>query len=580
MPIYDFLDVHGTPILVMPFVEGRDLGRILADRRATLDGQPPEGRHPAADLDPAAYLGYVLPLLEQAIEAVATCHGQKVLHRDIKPPNLLVDPRGNIHLTDFGLARLGDDNSLTLAGQGMGSYGYMSPEQWEGTHDVDLRADVFGLGATLYHALTLSLPYGRHRVVLRTPPAPPASARAPGLPSGLDGVLAKALEPDRHDRYPSAIELLEDWRRVLAGGKAPPRPRFRLARLARHRPWAVAAVLAIAALAGSLAWSLWPSPGPDAPQRVSVATDPAGGRLAVDAIDPLTGEPVGKPRFPDASRGDRLWLPPGDYLVEAAWPGGRFQHVRRHVPRQGEAPGSPYNHSSWLPDGGGGVLWVPVERPPEGVEAGMARLDGTDRFVPPAALGLDATPRKVPAFYLDRAEATIADWGRHNSPSYLPDELRSADPGGPIRSIPWDQAMHFAELEGKTLPSEAQLLYAQTQVGANTEPGARPASPIRGLLSGVGELTTTHASTFALVPRSLLPAGQPGSDRGLDLVPGVDPSRVRLALGVARAGLAAEGPTPRPPGRGNLLRLTRDKADPNVGFRCALPARPLYLRPD
>lgn len=603
VPIYDILDIGGSPVLVMPFVEGSDLGRILADRRATLDGAPPDRRHPACDLDAASYLDFILPRLDQAIESVAACHVEKILHRDIKPPNLMVDPRGDVRLMDFGLARLGEESSLTMPGQGLGSMGYMSPEQWEGHHDVDLRADVFGLGATLYHAVTLSLPYGRARVELRTPPPPPAASLAPGLLAGLSHILSKSLEPDRSDRYDSAIELLADWRRVRGGGTPEGRARGKVSRLLRHRRGPVAATAVIMSLLGLLCWSLWPASGPDAPRWVYVSASPwAGAKLAVDATDPLTGEPMGRPRFLDAGERSGLRLAPGDYLVEAKWGDGSFQEVHRHVPSPGEIqPTSATKHALWWEERGS-LRWMPVDQPKADVTAGMVLFEGSERFVAPALTGLDRRPRAIRPYYLDAEEATIGDFLRHYPAAYLPDLLAGEAHDRPIRAISYDMALHVAEREGKTLPSEAQHLFARTNGGRTTYPWgddpspfvARPWTigprgqaahdatqtrpPVGGLYSNVGEFSTTRTSTFALVPAALLPAGQPGRDRGLAVAPGFDPAGSRLVLGIPPAAAGGGGVTVyRPPGPLETLRVPRGEALPGVGFRCARPARPRYL---
>ena len=87
-------------------------------------------------------------------EALQYAHGQGVLHRDVKPANLLLDDDGNVHITDFGLARLGEGGGITATGDLVGTLRYMSPEQLEATQPVDFRADIYSLGATLYELLT------------------------------------------------------------------------------------------------------------------------------------------------------------------------------------------------------------------------------------------------------------------------------------------------------------------------------------------------------------------------------------------------------------------------------------------
>src|SRR5262249_9616279 len=99
----------------------------------------------------------------------------------------------------------------------MGTPGFMSPEQTSGVKDVDARTDLFGLGATLYQALTLELPYGKAHVKDHGPPPVSPSRRQRLLSRDFDTVLLKALERDRNERYGSAAELQDDWQRVRQG---------------------------------------------------------------------------------------------------------------------------------------------------------------------------------------------------------------------------------------------------------------------------------------------------------------------------------------------------------------------------
>src|SRR5262249_25630539 len=151
------------PVLVMPFVDGADLGRIIEQRRAlsrqksTESGKPTRDPHPFAKLADAAYLDAIYPLLDKLIDAGTAAHADNIPHRDIKPANVLLDRDAEVRLTDFGLARLGDSRQITMTGQGLGTAGFMSAEQWAGDLNIDQRADVFGLAATIYQALTLEL---------------------------------------------------------------------------------------------------------------------------------------------------------------------------------------------------------------------------------------------------------------------------------------------------------------------------------------------------------------------------------------------------------------------------------------
>src|SRR5439155_11535586 len=118
---------------------------IIADRREALGAESARVRHAWAELGDAEYLDRLYPLLDRVVSAVAAVHAAGVLHRDIKPSNILVDAQGQAWLSDFGLARLAQGSRLTTTGLGLGTPGYMSPEQWSG-EDVDFRSDIFSLG--------------------------------------------------------------------------------------------------------------------------------------------------------------------------------------------------------------------------------------------------------------------------------------------------------------------------------------------------------------------------------------------------------------------------------------------------
>jgi serine/threonine protein kinase len=166
----------------------------------------------------ASYARTVARVGLQVAEALAHAHGQGILHRDIKPSNLLLDIDGNMWVTDFGLAKSGDAEALTEAGDIVGTVRYMAPERFRG--DSGPESDVYGLGVTLYELLTLRPAFGeadRARLIdhiLHTDPPPPRTVDSK-IPRDLETIVLKAMAKHPSDRYVSARSLAEDLERFL-----------------------------------------------------------------------------------------------------------------------------------------------------------------------------------------------------------------------------------------------------------------------------------------------------------------------------------------------------------------------------
>jgi eukaryotic-like serine/threonine-protein kinase len=245
--IHEIGEHEGRPFIVMQYLEGRTLGRRLA-------GAPLK-------------IGEILDLATQIAGALDAAHARGVTHRDIKPANILITPRGQAKILDFGLAKLaplprnvengGEGSSpptataaepLTGAGAAPGTAPYMSPEQARG-EDLDARTDLFSFGSVLYEMATGSMAFPGETLAIvfsallgSQPPAP--RERNPDLPPGLEAVILKALEKDRARRYQSAGEMLQDLERLklcLPAVHARSRSRWRR----RALPAATAATLVL-----------------------------------------------------------------------------------------------------------------------------------------------------------------------------------------------------------------------------------------------------------------------------------------------------------------------------------------------
>ena len=166
---------------------------------------------PGTDLEMAAAaepmtIGFACHLAHQVADALIEAHRHGLVHRDIKPSNVIVTPEGQAKLLDFGLARLPNEDRLTRTGAQLGTVGYMAPEQARNAHAVDARADVFGLGATLFYAITAQVPF--NDAPLFAAPAPSARSIRPDVPSGLDAVLSRMMALEPAHRYPSAEAVM------------------------------------------------------------------------------------------------------------------------------------------------------------------------------------------------------------------------------------------------------------------------------------------------------------------------------------------------------------------------------------
>ena len=257
--------------VAMRYVAGETLAQILARRRTGPqgrgDGASREGEELPCAPSNAAELRRVLVLIERVARALHAAHECGVVHRDVKPANVMVQPDDAPVVLDFGLARLENSELLTLtrSGEVFGTPAYMSPEQIEGSAEADRRADVYSLGVTLYECLTLRRPFvgesvgALQRAILHEP-VPDPRRWNPSLPRDLVVVLRTALEKERARRYANALDLAEDLRRVAQHEPIlarPPGLALRFVRWLQRSPRLAAATLGLfLALAAGLVAAL------------------------------------------------------------------------------------------------------------------------------------------------------------------------------------------------------------------------------------------------------------------------------------------------------------------------------------
>ncbi len=190
-------------------------------------------------LGPARDYKRIVRLMAGVAEGLHHAHEQGVVHRDIKPQNLLLGPDGELHITDFGLARMLDEPGLTRSTEMVGTPAYMSPEQITGPGTaIDRRTDVYALGVTLYVMLTLQRPFEGETYdqtinqILRREPRPPRKID-PRIPVDLETICLRAMEKEPQRRFPSAGEMARDLRRYAEGFAIASRPLGPLARAVR-----------------------------------------------------------------------------------------------------------------------------------------------------------------------------------------------------------------------------------------------------------------------------------------------------------------------------------------------------------
>jgi len=234
----------GTHFFAMDHVPGASLREVLAAMQAPAAAQPevrPEARALADMLAPRmrGYTARVATLVATVADALEHSHQRGLVHRDVKPGNILIDLDGVPHVTDFGVAKDMQLERLLQTDHAFGTPHYMSPEQaGERSEPIDRRTDIYSLGVVLYELLTLRRPFEGDsrqqvlRAIREREPTPPSQLEL-GVHRDLQTICLHALEKQRGARYPSAAAMADDLRRFLAGEPiraVPPGPAERVRR--------------------------------------------------------------------------------------------------------------------------------------------------------------------------------------------------------------------------------------------------------------------------------------------------------------------------------------------------------------
>ena len=242
--IYDLGEADGIKFITMEYIEGRDLKSIICE---------------SGKLEPKR----AAEIITQVCQALEVAHMEGVIHRDLKPQNIMIDKQGKASVMDFGIARTMEaaGGGMTQTGALVGTPEYMSPEQAKG-EKVDGRTDLFALGIIFYELLTGDSPYEADTAMAslykRTKEIPPPPVQKdPSIPRPLNNIVVRCLQIDKEKRYTSATEILQDLA-VFQGTRAgsvtlPPSVRFSPAEIARHWKW-VAAGVAVLLIALGGAW--------------------------------------------------------------------------------------------------------------------------------------------------------------------------------------------------------------------------------------------------------------------------------------------------------------------------------------
>jgi eukaryotic-like serine/threonine-protein kinase len=462
--VHDLVEAGGRLLIVMEMVEGRRLADVVS----------------AGPLPPSEAVEVTLAIAAALDEA----HRAGILHRDVKPANVMVEPGGHVKVLDFGLAKrtagsgAAAGRELTREGMAVGTLSYMSPEQLLAGH-VDERSDLFSLGVVLYEMVTGRRPFqGSSAIatadaILHSPPPP---LETPAVPERLDAVMRRLLEKDPARRFASARELIEELRGVEAS-------MTRRLRWRRSRPAVVLGATAALIVAATGGW-LWHRASRSRWARETARPEIA--RLIVDEEFTKAAALASEARavLPGDAALDKLWkdatfevsfdsVPPGADVsyrhlgaTSGAWQRlGKTPLTKARVPKahyflRMEKPGfraveQIWPATPWLLAAADMRLQLDEE---ERAPAGMARVAGGDTRL--RIPGLQAQPvLALPDYWIDQHEVTNGEYARFvEAGGYEKRDLWAEPFVRDGRRLDWAEAMAaFRDSTGRPGPATWEL---------------------------------------------------------------------------------------------------------------------------
>ncbi|TDJ75979.1 MAG: serine/threonine protein kinase, partial [Planctomycetota bacterium] len=290
VPVYSVGESDGVLYIAMEYIKGETLAEHLRAEQGSEGGEPVGLGWQFADANGKSFSAQVAEIIARMAEALDYAHEQGIIHRDVKPENVLIDELGHPHIVDFGLAKDIAEESISMSGDLAGTPYYMSPEQAMAKRvKVDHRTDIFSLGVVMYEMLTRCKPFRGdtlqhilYEISFKEPQ--PVRQLNPSVSRDLETICLKAIEKKPDHRFDTAGEMARDLRRFLnhesIQARAPSLPEKARRALVRHRTLtSVAAVTLIAAVATPLIAGWWSDK-----QRIVQAMEPIRALFDVENV--------------------------------------------------------------------------------------------------------------------------------------------------------------------------------------------------------------------------------------------------------------------------------------------------------